>query len=144
MPDDGSLRLWTSCWPWSHDHSATRRFNLFKREQGSIVQDHVEQRAVDFEDAVVLDESELSKAVHEEIHPRSGRADHLREDFLADPGDHVLRLALLAEVSEQQQNARQALFAGVEELIDKVRLDPDIARQKKGDKHIGEGVLIVQ
>ena len=61
---------------------------------------------MNFQAAVVIDESELSKAVHEEIHPRSGRADHLREDFLTDLRDHVLRFDFLAEMGEQQQNAR--------------------------------------
>ena len=69
---------------------------------------------MNFQAAVVIDESELSKAVHEEIHPRSGRADHLREDFLTDLRNHVFRLAFLAEAGEKQQNPRQPLFAGIE------------------------------
>ena len=34
-----------------------------------IVKDHVEQRTVHLEAAVVFDESELAEAVHEEVHP---------------------------------------------------------------------------
>jgi hypothetical protein len=48
----------------------------------SIPQYDAEERIVDFQAAVVLDEAEFSKLVHEEIHARARRADHLGQRFL--------------------------------------------------------------
>jgi hypothetical protein len=39
---------------------------------------------VDFQVTVVVDQAQLSKLVHEKVHPRSRRADHLRQCLLAD------------------------------------------------------------
>src|SRR4029077_16018155 len=61
-------------------------------------EDDVEQRAVDLQPAVVLDEAQLAELVHEEADPRAGGADHLRQRFLADLRDDGFRPPLLAEV----------------------------------------------
>ena len=53
-------------------------------------------------------------------------------------------LSFLAEIREQQENARQALLAGVEELIDQVRFDPRIPRQKMGDEQLGERGFVMK
>src|SRR4029079_14456631 len=50
--------------------------------QRSIAQYDAEERIVDFQAAVVLDEAEFSKLVHEKIHARSRRSDHLGQRFL--------------------------------------------------------------
>jgi hypothetical protein len=41
-----------------------------------VVQNDVQQRTVDFDAAIVVDEAQLSKFVHEETHARAGRSDH--------------------------------------------------------------------
>ena len=61
--------------------------------------------------AVVFDEAQFSKAIHEKTHPGSGCANHLSQYLLADPGNHRLGFAFLAELGEQQQNSSQPLFA---------------------------------
>ena len=71
----------------------------------SIVQNHVEQGAVDLDRAVVLDEPKLAEAVHEEADAGSRGADHVREGFLADFRDHDFRLAFFSELREQQERA---------------------------------------
>src|SRR5436190_14548881 len=52
------------------------RFDL-----GLVVQNHVQQGIMDFQFSVVFDEAQFAEFVHEKAHPRSGRADHLRQRF---------------------------------------------------------------
>lgn len=63
----------------------------------SIVQNHVEQRTMHFHGAVVLDESQLSEPVHEEVDARAGGTHHFRQGFLRDVGDDGLRLSFFAK-----------------------------------------------
>ena len=93
--------------------------------------------------AVVFDEAELAEAVHEEADAGAGGADHLGQGLLGDLGDQGLRFAGLAELGHQQQDAGQALFAGVEELIDKIGLGAHAAGQQERQEEIGEGMLLV-
>ena len=53
------------------------------------------------------------------------------------------RLAGLAELRHQEQNPRQPLLAGVEELIDQIGLGAHAARQQKLEEQVGELVLFV-
>jgi hypothetical protein len=55
-----------------------------------------------------------------------------------------LRLFILAIAREQQQSARQAFFAGVEELVYQVRLDSNVSRQHVRDEAVGELVFLVE
>ena len=49
---------------------------------GSIVKNHIEQRLMNADAAVVFNKSELTKAVHKEAYPGASRADHLRQRLL--------------------------------------------------------------
>ena len=46
--------------------------------------------------------------------------------------------AFLAEIRKQQEQARQPSFAGIEQLIDQIVFDTDVARQKIGDEKGGK------
>jgi hypothetical protein len=46
---------------------------------GLLVQNHVQQGTVDFNLAVVINETQFPKSVHEKAHARSSRAGHLRQ-----------------------------------------------------------------
>jgi hypothetical protein len=70
--------------------------------------------------AVVFDEAQFPEFVHEKTHPRPGRADHFRKRLLADLQFNRLRLPFLAEIRQQKERPRQALLAGIEQLIDQV------------------------
>jgi hypothetical protein len=95
----------------------------------SVVQKNAQQRAMDLDLAVIFDESKLPEFVHEVAHPRTRRPNHLRKRLLADLSRDRLRPAFLAEIRQQKKNPGQALFAGVEQLIDQVFFHPDVARQ---------------
>lgn len=68
------------------------------------MKDYVEQRAVDLQAAVfaagVVNESHLSEPVHKKADPRTGRANHLRQGFLTDLGNHGLRNSFFAKMSQ--------------------------------------------
>ena len=92
-----------------------------------FVQDHIEQRLVNLDAPVVFDKAELAKTVHKKADARAGGADHLRQGLLRDPRNILFQFARLAEFGHQQQNPRQALFAGAEKLIDQIGLDAHAA-----------------
>ena len=103
------------------------------------MEDDAQQRVVYMDlAAVVADEAEFAEFVHEKIHAGAGGADHLRQSLLGNFGQCLFRIAWGPIAREEQQSAGQALFAGVEELVDEVLFDADIARQHVGDEAVGE------
>src|SRR5437667_1677602 len=93
---------------------------------------------MDFDAAVVLNEAQLSKFVHEETHARARRSDHLRKRLLADFRDHRLGCPFLAEVRQQQKHSGKTFLTRIEQLIDEIRLNADGPTQKMGNEHFGE------
>ncbi len=65
---------------------------------------------MDFKMAIIVDETQFTKLVHEVADARSSRSDHLGEDFLTDLCHDRLWPTFLAEICKQQQEPRQALF----------------------------------
>ena len=66
-----------------------------------FIQKDVEEGVVDPNLAVIFDEAQFPEAIHKKTHARSGSANHLCQDFLADFRNHRLGLALLAELRQQ-------------------------------------------
>src|SRR6185437_7181351 len=110
----------------------------------SIVKNNIQKRTVDTQLAVVLDEPQFAKAIHEEAHPGAGGANHLGEGFLADFGNHGLWSPFFAEPGKQQQRPRQAFFAGVEELINQIFLKTNVTGQQIADENLRKRFLIVE
>src|ERR1700730_5225129 len=65
-----------------------------------IMQNDIQQRAVDFQVAVVVNQAQLSKLVHEKAHARSRRTDHLRQCLLADLRHDWLGPTFLAKIRQ--------------------------------------------
>src|SRR5665647_3988518 len=103
-----------------------------------VVQDSVQQRTIDLDFSVVIDQAQFSKFIHEKADAGSGRADHLRQGALADIRLDRLRTALLAEVRQQKQKTRQTLFTRIKQLVDQVLFDTAIPGEEIGDKHFRE------
>jgi hypothetical protein len=59
-----------------------------------IEQNHIEQRLVHLDAAVVIDKAELAKAVHDESDAGSRRSDHLRQGFLRNGRNEGWRFAM--------------------------------------------------
>jgi hypothetical protein len=93
---------------------------------------------LDLKAAVVMNEAQFSKFVHEETHAGPRRADHLRKRLLADFRDHRLRFVILAKVGHEQEQPGKPFLTRIEQLIDKVRFDADGPAQKMGKEHLGE------
>ena len=94
--------------------------------------------------AVVLDEAQFPEFVHEKIDPGPRRANHLRQHLLRYFGQHLLRMASRAIAREQQESARQAFLARVEELVYQVLLDSYVSRKHISDEAVGELVFLVE
>jgi hypothetical protein len=100
------------------------------------VQDNIQERSIDLKSAVVLDESELSEFVHEEVDPWARCADHLRQRFLRHCGEHSVGLVFLTVTGKQQKSAGEQLLARVEELIDQILLDSNVPCQHEFDEPV--------
>src|SRR5882762_6582477 len=95
-----------------------------------VPQDGVQQRTAYLDFAVVVDEPLFPEFVHEETYPGTRCADHLRQRFLTEGHRDRFCVALLAEIRQQQKQAREPPFAGVEELVDQIVLDPAVSPQQ--------------
>jgi hypothetical protein len=91
---------------------------------------------VNFQTAVIVNKTELSEPVHEEVHSRSGCADHFRQGFLAYFRNYVLRPSFFAKVSQKQKRPSQALLSRVKELINQVCLSLVVAANEICDKQV--------
>ena len=108
------------------------------------MQNHVEQRAVYLQTAVVFNKAQFSEPVHEEANPRTRGANHFGQSFLTDLGDNGIGNRLLAEMCQQQQNPSESFFTGVEELVDEILFVADVASQQIRHKHVGKRVFAVK
>jgi hypothetical protein len=102
------------------------------------MKDDVEQRRMDLQLSVVLNEAKFAEFVHEKANSRAGRPDHLGQSLLRDSRNYDVGLPLLTEIGQQQENSGQSFFARVEQLIDEIFLNPEIARQQVVDEKLRE------
>src|ERR1700676_1642165 len=79
----------------------------------SLVQDDAQERSIDCELPLVVDEPELLEFPQKEGHSRARGPDHSRKRVPRDLRDDPSRFALLAVAREQQQRPRQPLIDGV-------------------------------
>ena len=94
------------------------------------MQNGIQQRIVDVNLAIVTDEPQFAKLVHEKAYARAGCPDHLRQRFLTDFNIDGLRNAFLAEMGEKQQKSRKPPLAGIEQLIDQILFDATSAKYR--------------
>jgi len=78
-------------------------FGELRLEEPLVVQHYVEQRAVDLQTAVVVNETQFPKPVHEKADSRTSRAYHLGQGLLTDFGNSILPLR--QRVSEVSHSA---------------------------------------
>lgn len=93
--------------------------------------------------AVVVDEAELTKSVHEEAD-----ADRVVPIISASVswligGYDRLRLSLRAEIRKDQEQAGETFFVRVEKLVDEIRFDANIARQQVRGEPLGELLIVM-
>src|ERR1700689_1922916 len=79
---------------------------------------------------IVIDEAQFTKFVHEKADAGSGSADHIGQCLLTDVWTDRLRSAFLAEIRQQQEQARKPPLARIEQLVDQILLDPSVAGQE--------------
>ena len=71
--------------------------------------------------AAVFNKAQLAKLIHEEADAGSRGADHLRQGLLRDSGNILFRLAWLAKLRHQQQDARQTFSSAESTAVDHLR-----------------------
>jgi len=65
-----------------------------------VVQDHLQERTIHLQPAVILDETQLSEPVHEDVHSPPSCAYHLCKGFLTDAKNLCLGFPFFAIVGE--------------------------------------------
>jgi len=98
------------------------------------MQNDIEQRLVNLDPPVVGDKPHFAEAIHEEADSGARSANHLCQSFLCDLRDQRFRFTWLAEFGHQQKDAGKALFAGVEQLVDKIGLGSHTASEQELQK----------
>ena len=87
------------------------------RRETLLMQHDGQQRTVNFQPTVIVNEAELSEAIHKEVNSSSGRTDHFRQCFLAYLRNHVLRSLFLSKAGQQQKDPGQPLLSRIEKLV---------------------------
>ena len=108
------------------------------------MQDDAQQRAVYFDISIIFDEAELAKLVHEVTDTRARRADHLGQGLLIDLGNDDVLFSFFPVIRHQQENARQALFTGIEQMIDQLLFKLDVLRQKISENKFGKICIVMK
>jgi len=106
------------------------------------VQKHVHQRVIDLHVAVVLNETEFSKFVHEGVDARPRGAHHFRERRLADLRYDRLGFSRLAEIRHEQEQSGQTLLARIEKLIDQIFFNTCIPAQNISNEPLGKSRFV--
>src|SRR5450432_3626520 len=88
--------------------------SLVHANLGLVIQDRVQERAVNLDFSVVGNKAKLSTLVHEKADAGAGCPDHLREGLLADLCRDRLRGAVLSEICQKQKKAGEPLLARIE------------------------------
>ena len=77
--------------------------------------------------SVIGDEAELAKLVHEEADTGAGCADHLGKRLLTNLRRDGLWGAILSEICQKQEKAREPLLAGIEQLVYQIFFDAAVS-----------------
>ena len=98
---------------------------------------------MDLNTTAIANKPKFTKAIHKEADTGPGSADHIRQCVLSNGRDICFLFAGLAEFRHDQKNSRQALFTGVEKLIDEICLGSHAARQQELEEYVGELGLVM-
>src|ERR1700733_15806439 len=93
---------------------------------------------------VVVNETQFAEPVHEKADPRARGTYDLGQRLLAHLGNYQLGRTLLAKVGQQEQYPRQALLAGIEELVHQIFFNANVSEEHMVQKQLGEGRLIME
>jgi hypothetical protein len=109
----------------------------------SVAQHDGQERGVNLQAAVVVNEPELPKRIHEEVDTRARRPDHLGQDFLRHSRKRAVRRFGFPVSHQPQQRTSQPFLARVEQLVDQIFVDSDVPRQhvrQETNRECGPGV----
>ena len=110
----------------------------------SFIENKVQEGLLNFELAVVFDQAQPPKFVHEKIHARSCRANHLSECLLVELYGQRFQATVIAVIGQQQKSPCQPHLAGIEQLVDQVRFNPGGPSQKMGEKIVGKLLFLME
>src|ERR1700693_4158212 len=104
----------------------------------SFIENEVQQGLLNLQRAVVFDQAQLPKFIHENIHARPRRSDQRRKRLLVHLYGYRFQTKISAIIRQQQKSPRQPHLAGIEQLVDQVRFNPGGSSQKMGEKIVSK------
>ena len=103
-----------------------------------------EERRVNAQGAVVVDEPEFAEAVHEIADPGAGGADHFGKGLLIDVAEDFGLGRAFVDAGDGEQSAGKTFLAGVKDLIDKFFFDAVDAAEQVGEEHPRAGGVLAK
>jgi hypothetical protein len=110
----------------------------------SFIQHEVQQAFLNFELAVVFDQAQLPKFVHENIHARPGRSNQRGKRLLIDLYGYRLQTKVVAIIGQQQESTCQPHLAGIEQLVNQVRFNSGGPSQQVTEKVVGKLLVLMK
>ena len=99
---------------------------------------------MNFQLAVVFDQAQLPKFVHENIHARPGRSNQRGKRLLVHLYGYRFLTKVVVIIGQQQESTCQPHLAGIEQLVDQVRFNSGGPSQKMSEKVVGKLLVLMK
>jgi hypothetical protein len=110
----------------------------------SFIQHEIQQAFLNFQLAVVVDQSQLPKFVHKNIHARPGRSNQRCKRVLIDLYGYRFQAKVVAIIGQEQESTGQPHLAGIEQLVDQVRFNSGGPSQQMSEKVVGKFLVLMK
>jgi len=94
--------------------------------------------------AVVFDQAQLPKFVHEYIHARPRRSNQRGKRLLVHLYGYRFQTKVVAIIGKLQKSPCQPHLAGMEQLVEQVRFNSGRPSQKMGKKIVGKLLVLMK
>src|ERR1700734_502861 len=110
----------------------------------SFIEDEGQQRFLHFQLSVVIDQTQFPKFVQKKIHAGSCRPNQRSKCILIHLYRYRFQTKIATIIGQEEKGPCQPHLAGIEQLVDQVRLNPGCPSQKMVEKKVGKLLIMVE